>query len=78
MGIGGRTLHPFRHRHPGFIFIDGRDTKVPQPRTFLRNKNLLGFLYDVQPFRIDLGNEQRRAVPENMIVLGIAPGIDEP
>lgn len=75
--VGSPGLHPFRDGHPRFMLADWRHAEVAEPRSPLRNENLFGLSNDSESFGIDLPQEQRGPVSEDVIVVGSAASVDQ-
>ena len=70
-------LHPFGDGDPRLVRADLRDAEVAEPRAAFGHQHALGRAEDAQPLGIDLRDEQRRAVAEDMVVVRSAAGVDE-
>ena len=67
----------FGDRDPGLVRGDGAGAEVAERGATLGDQDPLGGANHPQPGRIDLGDEQRSAVPHDVVVVGAAAGVGE-
>ncbi len=67
----------FSDGNPSFIAVDSTNARVAKRGVVLRNDDLLGFANHVQPISIYFGNEQRRAMTHDVIVVGTAASVNQ-
>ena len=77
MVVGAGGLHPFSDGYPGFVRADFGDAEIAHSGAFLRDEDLLRAADDLELVRIDAGDEERGAMPEDVIIVGPHPRVDE-
>ena len=70
-------LHPFGDGDPCLILRHFCDTEIAQAGAAFGDEDLLGFADDLESLGIDFRHEQRRTVPEHVVVVGAAAGVDK-
>ncbi len=73
-----RRLHPFGDGDPRFVFADLGDPEIAEAGLLFQEEKMLGRADDVEALMINLGDEQRRTMAKNMVVLRPAACVDEP
>jgi len=53
------------------------DAEIAEPGPFFRDGDALSGAQEAESLWIDLGDEQRRPVPENVVVVSAATGVDQ-
>ena len=70
-------LHPLSNGDVCKIFAVAYSCKVAQPCTVFRSCNLFSFQLDCEHFCINLGDKQRSAMTENVIVVQTFAGVNK-
>ena len=72
-----KRLHPLRHGHPRFIGTYFGHAEVSESRAAVRHKNTLRGASHREFFRVNLCDEQRRPVTNDMVIAGALAGVNE-
>ena len=75
--VGPWGLHPLGDSDPGFGFVDLDDVEITQAGPFSRNQDLFSRADNLKLIGIYSGNEERRAMAEDVIIVRAAAGVDE-
>ena len=70
-------MHPLGDSDPGFGFVDLGDVEITQAGPFFRNQDLFSRADNLKLIGIYSGNEERRAMAEDVIIVRAAAGVDE-